>query len=279
MQNILPQEEFQQQEKNQESSYFLVIPAHLAEDDNLNHRQILLFAHLTGLSNKDGYSYASNEYLMKKVKVSEAQIQKDLKFLEDCGYIRRQIIKNGMYTSRKIYITYAFSKNSYEYAQERIPTPPAGGVRHLCTEAHKEEEEKKEELEEKDLLRRCKKKEAVASSDAKASSPTNQKKRFIDHVFLTDGEYQKLVNEFGEAKAKVYIKRLDAYIGSKGKKYKSHYKTILSWSLKDEKDGDRARESEKSDPRNHPLKGRSFVTINGKRTEVTHEKRKLSDEV
>ena len=61
------------------------------------------------------------------------------------------------------------------------------------------------------------------------------KQRHIDHVFLTKAEYQKLQTEYGEAKTELYIKKLDAWLGSTGKIRKSHYKTIISWNLKDEK--------------------------------------------
>ena len=36
-----------------------------------------------------------------------------------------------------------------------------------------------------------------------------------------------------EAQRKEYIDRVDNYVGSTGKKYKSHYHTILSWHRKD----------------------------------------------
>jgi hypothetical protein len=52
-------------------------------------------------------------------------------------------------------------------------------------------------------------------------------------VLLSDEEVEKLKARFGEDKAFEYVEKLDAYIGSKGKKYKSHFSTILSWSLKD----------------------------------------------
>ena len=59
------------------------------------------------------------------------------------------------------------------------------------------------------------------------------KKQYLDHVFLTDEERTKLVERFGDKETTVWIEKLDSYIGSKGRKYKSHYKTIISWSLKD----------------------------------------------
>ena len=56
-------------------------------------------------------------------------------------------------------------------------------------------------------------------------------------VFLTEEEYQKLVIELGDPLTKEYMKDLSLYIQSKGKRYKSHYATILAWHRKDEKEG------------------------------------------
>ena len=46
---------------------------------------------------------------------------------------------------------------------------------------------------------------------------------------LTDSERGKLVEKLGEQKTIGMIERLDNYIGSTGKKYASHYHTILNW--------------------------------------------------
>lgn len=49
------------------------------------------------------------------------------------------------------------------------------------------------------------------------------------NVKLTKEEYHKLE----QANLLPYIEKLSSYIASKGKKYKSHYATILNWSRKD----------------------------------------------
>lgn len=49
------------------------------------------------------------------------------------------------------------------------------------------------------------------------------------NVKLTDDEYNKLK----EKNLLPYIERLSSYIASKGKRYKSHYATILTWSRKE----------------------------------------------
>ena len=57
----------------------------------------------------------------------------------------------------------------------------------------------------------------------------------FENVFLSADEFQKLKSKFG-AESENYIEKLSSYIASSGKKYKSHYATILSWIQKDTKD-------------------------------------------
>ncbi len=51
------------------------------------------------------------------------------------------------------------------------------------------------------------------------------------NVFLTQEEYSKLCQNVDDADG--LIERLSAYIESTGKKYKSHYATLLNWNRKD----------------------------------------------
>lgn len=55
---------------------------------------------------------------------------------------------------------------------------------------------------------------------------------FAEFVKLTQEEYDKLVSEHGEERAKRIIEILDNYKGSKGKTYKSDYRAILNWVVK-----------------------------------------------
>lgn len=61
----------------------------------------------------------------------------------------------------------------------------------------------------------------------------NKKEIYLEFVRLTKDEYKKLVEKYNEIIIKNKIEDLNDYIGSKGKKYKSHYHTILSWLRKD----------------------------------------------
>lgn len=58
----------------------------------------------------------------------------------------------------------------------------------------------------------------------------------LKNVSLSDSEHAKLIDKFGEIKTASMIDNLGFYISSKGKKYKSHYATILSWSRNEKKD-------------------------------------------
>ena len=58
------------------------------------------------------------------------------------------------------------------------------------------------------------------------------------NVRLTDEEYKKLE----EKNLLPYIEKLSSYIASKGKKYKSHYATILTWSRKENKSNNYVKE-------------------------------------
>lgn len=65
----------------------------------------------------------------------------------------------------------------------------------------------------------------------------NNKRKYgeFQNVLLTDEEKQKLEDRFNKQTA-VLIERLSTYLESTGKRYKSHYATILSWVQRDDKE-------------------------------------------
>ena len=86
--------------------------------------------------------------------------------------------------------------------------------------------------------------ELVGKSDTQNKEKERRKKEYADYdslnkklkfgelekVLLTEDEHSKLVERFGERITNELIFELDTYVGSKGKKYSSHYATILSWA-------------------------------------------------
>ena len=55
------------------------------------------------------------------------------------------------------------------------------------------------------------------------------KVKHLDFVYLFPEEYEKLIERFGEQKTLDKIEVLNLYLGSNGKRYKSHYHTLLNW--------------------------------------------------
>lgn len=68
--------------------------------------------------------------------------------------------------------------------------------------------------------------------EQKAKAEKTKKYKYADFVTLTRDEYANLCGQFSEEVAKRMIEILDNYKGSKGKKYKSDYRAILSWVVK-----------------------------------------------
>jgi len=61
----------------------------------------------------------------------------------------------------------------------------------------------------------------------------DNKDKYLEFVYLTKEEYSLLEARF-KSHTTPKIEALNDYIGSTGKKYKSHYHTILNWARKDE---------------------------------------------
>lgn len=59
----------------------------------------------------------------------------------------------------------------------------------------------------------------------------------FQNVLLTDKEFQKLVEKFGEPETLKLVERMSTGIASKGYKYKSHYATALTWKAKNSPQG------------------------------------------
>ena len=96
------------------------------------------------------------------------------------------------------------------------------------------------------------------NKNEKKKEVKNKKEKYLEFVFLTKSEHEKLLNNFGNDELQDFIKRLNNYIGSSGKKYKSHYYTILAWDRTDKKkQGDRLNEIKSGKTDYSGLRGRN----------------------
>lgn len=74
----------------------------------------------------------------------------------------------------------------------------------------------------------------VMEQDVKRNpSPMPRKHRYAPCVLLTEDEYGKLAAEHGEEAAKWMIRKLDDYKAAKGATYKSDYRAILNWVVRE----------------------------------------------
>jgi len=60
-----------------------------------------------------------------------------------------------------------------------------------------------------------------------------EKDIYLEFVLLQKVEYDKLIDKYGDDITTNIIETLNNYLGSTGKKYKSHYHTILNWLKRD----------------------------------------------
>ena len=81
--------------------------------------------------------------------------------------------------------------------------------------------------------------ESPAPKKTKSSKPVKHKYGAYQHVFLTDNEREKLVDDFGPRMIENAVTFLDEYIEEKGYKSKSHNLAIRRWVIDAVKERDR----------------------------------------
>ena len=104
------------------------------------------------------------------------------------------------------------------------------GISKKRAEAGKLGAERRKQLADAKQLSASAKQNAAKERKGKETKLEETKKiQYGDCVFLSDDDYSKLKNEYGEEATNDMIKILDNYKVSNGKNYKSDYRAILSW--------------------------------------------------
>lgn len=152
---------------------------------------------ISSLCAEKGYCFASNKYLAEIFDITEVSISSKISKLEKKGYITVEYQKRGCeIISRKIRLKNILI-DDYKNFKSTI----------------------KENFKDNNI-----------SINNISINKYNIYGEF-KNVKLTDDEYKKLE----EKNLLPYIEKLSSYIASKGKRYKSHYATILTWSRKENK--------------------------------------------
>lgn len=86
------------------NAYYTVTPSHLLEDVRLTSTARVVYGIVENLTHKTGICFASNDYILGALGFcAERTLQRALALLEDCGYIKRDIItETGNQNERKI---------------------------------------------------------------------------------------------------------------------------------------------------------------------------------
>lgn len=100
---------------NSNDSY-ITIPSALLKDPEIDHSTAVLLAVIASLSAKDGFCWASDNFLANECKCKPRMISYRLKILEKNGHIIRQTYKEGMLNKRKIFVKMDFYKKKKKEA-------------------------------------------------------------------------------------------------------------------------------------------------------------------
>ena len=170
-----------------EFSFDVVIPSHLILNENVCTGAKLFYGLVRNLTRVEGYCYATNSYLSDLMGVCEKSIKTWLSELESEGYIERELEKEGIQTSRKIFISHEFQK-SFTSGRKLPPggqnsTP--GGVKNY---PHKEDNLKEDNLKEE-----CSVSEPPAGPQGAKSRPLSSEEEIREvEIMNIRGEARKI---------------------------------------------------------------------------------------
>ena len=91
-------------------TYYAILTADVRYCPDLSPQEKLLFAEITALSNKDGFCIAGNPYFSKLYSLTDVTISRQIKHLEELGFIKVTYDKIGAKIARR-YITTASTIN------------------------------------------------------------------------------------------------------------------------------------------------------------------------
>ena len=80
--------------------------------------------------------------------------------------------------------------------------------------------------------------ESATSADTDITEPAKNAYGEFQNVMMTTAEFEKLVQAEGADRANALIEELSSYLASSGKRYKSHYATLLNWGRRKDKEGE-----------------------------------------
>jgi hypothetical protein len=187
------------------SQGYWMMPNIVLFSSELTDKQKLLFCLISSLCAEKWFCRATNDYLWKLLWASKTTISKNISALQEKWFVSVDVSLE-QWNSRKITIVendYPMVENDKRYSQ-KWQEGYSQKWQHNNTTTNTTTEKKE-----------------------------NLKRKFLEFVFLTDEEYNKLIEQYGNRVITEQIENLNNYIWQNGKdKYKSHYYTLLNWLKK-----------------------------------------------
>lgn len=101
--------------ENETPSYYAIITADVRYDERLAPMEKILYGEFTCLTNKYGFSTASNNYFAKLYNCGTSSVSRWIKHLEECGHITVEYEREGKQIVKRIVrITHPFSSPKME---------------------------------------------------------------------------------------------------------------------------------------------------------------------
>lgn len=193
-------------------------------DEDLNKNEKLIYGHLILCFNEiKGYSYPAYPELMKVLGVKRRNSVSDA--VENLRYKRYIKTEKGYRGQNNYYLLKHITSNESVTSNENDTRTSNESVTPLVTETLLNKLNNK--LNNKFNIDSSKKSCKVE----KSSKDKKHKYGEYNNVLLTNKEKEKLIQELGEYKFGLCIKKLDEYIEETGKKYKNHNLTIRRWVI------------------------------------------------
>lgn len=195
-------------------NYYAIIPAEIRYDKKLTPNSKLLYGEITALANKEGYCWAGNTYFSDLYDVEKVTVSRWIRELKEMGYIDTELIYQGKtVTQRKITLL------------TKLLTPTNKNVNTPINKIVKENNTSNNNT--LNIYR------GIENGMLQIDNVHTLILGEFENVKLSNIELEKLNENYGETKTNEMIEKVSAYVKQTGKKYKSHYATILTWIRKD----------------------------------------------
>jgi len=191
---------------------FTMVANEVLYNKNLSFKTKGLYAYL--FSKPDTWDFSSSRMVLE-TKDSRDSIMVMLRELEEAGYLIRKRLSTG-----KVEYTLIFSHNSLSREMPLGVEKPKSEIAYVAKSLRGESlpiSNIEEKVISKDIV--IKKEEKVLC--LKLSE--------FNNVSILEEEKAKLIERFGEKNTSVLIEELGTYLASTGKRYSSHYATLLNW--------------------------------------------------